>query len=166
MASINGVQIKALHSFMGVEGPTLQGNVYRDGKKLGFWSQDGNGGPDRFEFNEDVLDDVVEKLRISSLIEDEYREIVNADILMYELTKLMEDEKNYKKMAKQGYPIVFLASDGYHVLTFAVRTGKVEDIIQSDRYLQWTKKAKESMYENVEMTIKSYTSLDDFKLVV
>lgn len=40
MASINGVSIKAFKKFRGHEGEELyQGNVYYNGKKLGFWSQ-------------------------------------------------------------------------------------------------------------------------------
>ena len=58
MASINGVSIKAFKKFRGHEGEELyQGNVYYNGKKLGFWSQDAHGGIcDNFEFDETVLE--------------------------------------------------------------------------------------------------------------
>ena len=57
MASINGVSIKAFKKFRGHEGEEpYQGNVYYNGKKLGFWSQDAHGGIcDNFEFDETVL---------------------------------------------------------------------------------------------------------------
>ena len=56
MASLNGVSLKNLKTYAGHEGePCMQGSVYYNGKKLGFWSQDGHGGPDRFDFNENEL---------------------------------------------------------------------------------------------------------------
>ena len=57
MASINGVEVKALKGFEGHEGYCFQGNIYKDGKKLGFWSQDSWGGCDRFDFDESILDE-------------------------------------------------------------------------------------------------------------
>ena len=57
MASINGVQIKSLKSFIEHEGMTAyQGNVYIDGKKAGFWSEDYMCGADHFHFRTDELD--------------------------------------------------------------------------------------------------------------
>lgn len=49
MASINGISLKAMKSFEGMEGTAWQGNVYVGTKKVAFWSQDGNGGPDWFD---------------------------------------------------------------------------------------------------------------------
>jgi hypothetical protein len=43
MASIQGLQVKSLKSYIGMEGVAYQGNLYLNGKKIGFWSQDGNG---------------------------------------------------------------------------------------------------------------------------
>lgn len=52
MAKLNGIEIKNMKSFVEREGLACQGNVYADGKLLGFWSMDGNGGPDRFGFDD------------------------------------------------------------------------------------------------------------------
>ena len=49
MANIRGISIKAVKHFIGTEGPAYQGNVYIGSKKVAFWSQDGNGGPDWFD---------------------------------------------------------------------------------------------------------------------
>lgn len=38
MASINGISLKAMKSFEGVEGTAWQGNVYVGTKKVAFWS--------------------------------------------------------------------------------------------------------------------------------
>lgn len=52
MASINNVTIKSLKNFLGMEGEAWQGNVYIDGKKTGFWSQDAFGAIcDTFDFD-------------------------------------------------------------------------------------------------------------------
>lgn len=49
MANIRGISIKAVKHFIGTEGPAYQGNIYIGSKKVAFWSQDGNGGPDWFD---------------------------------------------------------------------------------------------------------------------
>ncbi len=44
MASIKGIEIKNVKTFRGHEYPTnYQGNIYFNGVKKGFWSQDGWG---------------------------------------------------------------------------------------------------------------------------
>ena len=49
MANIRGISIKTVKHFIGTEGPAYQGNIYIGSKKVAFWSQDGNGGPDWFD---------------------------------------------------------------------------------------------------------------------
>lgn len=49
MANIRGISIKIVKHFIGTEGPAYQGNIYIGSKKVAFWSQDGNGGPDWFD---------------------------------------------------------------------------------------------------------------------
>lgn len=109
MASINGVTVKALKSFKDHEGmDILQGNVYLNGKKLGFWSQDAWCGPDHFGFNEKLLADAVESYKQSDKVASEYKEIFNSELLMFELIKLIDAEKAYKKCVKAGYPILVM----------------------------------------------------------
>ena len=112
MAKINGIEIKNLKSFMGMEGPTLQGDIWYKGKKLGFWSQDGNGGPDWYDFDATVLDDEVKKY----YGEDSYYDL---DCLLYDVVNLKDDEKQYKKFAKNGYKIMATLTDGYHLTYYA-----------------------------------------------
>lgn len=45
MASINGVSLKKITSFEGTEGYAEQGDIYLNGKKVGFFSEDANGAP-------------------------------------------------------------------------------------------------------------------------
>ena len=44
MAKIVRIELKAVKWAVGMEGDFFQANVYMDGKKIGFYSQDGNGG--------------------------------------------------------------------------------------------------------------------------
>ena len=44
MAKMSGVELKSVKYATGMEGGFFQGNVYLDGKKIGFYSEDGNGG--------------------------------------------------------------------------------------------------------------------------
>lgn len=46
MASINGLTVKNTTTWLGREGYATQGDLYLGDEKIGFWSQDGNGGED------------------------------------------------------------------------------------------------------------------------
>lgn len=106
MASIKGVSIKGLKSFRGVEYPiNYQGNVYYQGKKLGFWSQDDWGGPDKYDFNTNVLDKVVEEHYGKN-------SIYNLDCLIGEILNLIDYEKAYKKAIKNHFSAFVVITDG------------------------------------------------------
>ncbi len=160
MASINGVTVKAIKVFKDHEGlPVAQGNVYFNGKKLGFWSQDSWGGPDNFDFNEKVLDNVVDQYRKSSLVDPEYKDIVSAESLISEIIGLTEDEKQYKKMLKQGYVTYVVWSDrglmkGYFTKTFG-------PLIKETAYF---KKFCADCGDPEGKKVKVYSGLDDFNL--
>ena len=123
-ASISGVSLKNLKYFVGHEGGCFQGDVYIDGKKQGFWSQDSWGGPDHFEFDATEIEkrakeyfkknpfvDIVELQRSGKKVEEvdfnnlpmrsELPEIES--ILMDDLASLTDMFKQYKKWAKNGY---------------------------------------------------------------
>lgn len=116
MAEIYGVKITNLKTFMGMEGCAAQGNVRAGNKLLGFWSQDGNGGCDRYDFDVTLLRDAAEKHFAAQPEDWEHRHLYidkngamkeeYVDVLMYELSNLTESEKEWKKMAKKGYPIM------------------------------------------------------------
>ena len=106
MASIYGVTIKNLKKFMGHESPCFQGNVYLDGKKLGFWSQDSWGGCDNYEFDENILSGAVETYKASDMLPDEYRSIAGTDTLMFEIVELLETQKHFKAAVKKGYSVL------------------------------------------------------------
>lgn len=118
MAKIAGFELKAVKSFKDHDGYTIyQGNVYFKGKKLGFWSQDGWGGPDRYEFDERPYNEALVKVTV-----EDYPVLThcfelgltpNMDILMGELIELKDTEKQYKAALKKGYTKVAVLEGGY-----------------------------------------------------
>ena len=178
MAKIYGIELKAVKRFAGHEGEACyQGNVYKDGKKIGFWSQDSHMGCDEYEFDIALLDDVLNKMKTSSYFKKRFMEprakktripikelyeLLDADVLMYTLVTLREDEKLYKKYKKQGYPITMIITDGYHMNAVAFKESVSED--------QLAKKVEEIkasavFFKNAHIETKVYRSLDDFEII-
>lgn len=127
VASINGVSLKKLRYFVGHEGGCFQGDVYLDGKKLGFWSQDSWGGADNFEFSQvpiierakqyyaahPQIDELklygmkLEDIDFTNLPKRNIDNMVEIDAsLMGELVELTETLKWFKKWTSQGYPVL------------------------------------------------------------
>lgn len=167
MASINGIQIKSLKSFRGHEGePLYQGNVYYRGKKLGFWSQDSWGGCDNYDFKEIILNEEVERFRNSDMVKPIYKDIVNLDILLYELTGLMESEKEYKKAIKKGYNSYVEACDGYHYKGYYTKGTNPKAIRDTEFYGKFVDDCRKDMFKDWDGKVKIYTNPDDFKIEV
>ena len=167
MASINGLEVKNLKKFKGHEGEDcLQGSVYLNGKKLGFWSQDSWGGCDNFDFNYKVLQDIALKVAMTDLVEPQYRKYFDVDSLMDMLVKLKEDEKVYNKFCKQGYPCTLLVTDGYHCFYSATKDkSSVENKGFALKYFEpQIKKYREKCFKNQEIKVKIYNTKDDFNL--
>lgn len=163
MASINGIQIKGLKAFRDHEGATIfQGNVYYRGKKLGFWSQDSWGGCDNYDFKEIMLNEEVDRFRNSSMVESQYKAIANLDILLYELVKLMDIEKAYKKAVKKGYKSYVEACDGYHIKGYYTRSNDKKAIKNSEFYAKFVDDCKKVMFKDWDGKVSIYTSPDDF----
>ena len=161
MASINGVQIKSLKSFTGMEGPTVQGTVYLDGKRLGFWSQDGNGGPDRFEFSEQLLEAAVKSYKNSDRVREENKKYFDTSCFLFEVVKLMDTEKMFKKATKV-YPGLIHATDGVYVYSASVNSTDKEAIRNSQFYKGFLEKCKAKLREGFVVNI--YTSVSDFNI--
>ena len=115
MASINGVELKALKGFEGHEGYCFQGNVYKDGKKLGFWSQDSWGGCDRFDFDESILDEACKDFANGFPDDTPHRDIYEEkEVFMGAVLDLKLCEQDMKKEFKKGAKAVYYMTDGFH----------------------------------------------------
>ena len=102
MASINGLTVKNTTTWLGREGYATQGDLYLGDEKIGFWSQDGNGGEDRYELEEKYSD-----IKLYKAVKQLYKDKVltsnrisinyDVDLLMSDLLELQEMEKEYRK---------------------------------------------------------------------
>lgn len=108
MASINGVEVKSIKQFSGHEGePLCQGTIYLNGRKLGFWSQDAHGGDDNFDFDAEMLEKPF--FQAKSVRKDDYYQLVGVGAFIADIVLLSEIEKDYKRMVKKGFPILYVA---------------------------------------------------------
>ena len=133
MASIAGIQVKGVKTYSGMEGFAEQGNLYMDGKKIGFWSQDADGGDDRYEFDKPESEQlfynrIKDYFRKNPPIDESRLYSVNAedvdmghlpqadvnkddiatnpDCFMYNLSNLIDVEKTWKKAVKTGFAAI------------------------------------------------------------
>ncbi len=166
MASLNGVTIKSLKQFMGNEGPAFQGNVYLNGKKIAFWSQDGNGCPiDDFDFVEGFSED-----KFRSLIESTHQykaydgtmEPMSAEIFMGRLLDIIYDEKDYKSLIKQGYGYSIKAESEYAYNAYGAPAACPEAKAVDAAREAFLKEVPPAMQEGLHMTV--YRSLEDFNV--
>ena len=155
MASIKGISLKNIKTFRGMEYPVnYQGSVYFNGKKLGFWSQDGNGGPDHYDFNTTELDKIAE----AYYGEDRF---YNLECLLGEVLTLQEYEKLYKKAVKDGYASVVIITDGYREAYIRIPKDIDKDIIlkKCEQYVEdFTRKSNQK--DKIETLV--FTDITDF----
>jgi hypothetical protein len=159
MASIKGISIKNIKTFRGREYPTnYQGNIYYNGKKMGFWSQDDWGGPDRYDFDTTELNKVAKEYYGEDSIYD-------LDCLIFEILRLVDYEKIYKKAVKAGYDSVVILSDGYAESYIKVPREKNKDKIVKDCEFYIKDFETKSRYKD---KIKKFifTDLEDFNINV
>lgn len=167
MAKINGVEMKAIKTFVDHEGAQIaQANIYLNGKKLGLWSQDAWGGPDHYDGFEDVIIDRAKAFKDGCPKDAKYYDFLDdPDIFMSYLLELSEDEKRYKKYLKDGYITMFTVSDGCHLSMVGYRVNyTIEEIKQ--KYANTVKTMKSKMFKNMTPKEKIYTSINDFSVVV
>lgn len=119
MASINGVTIKSLKTFKDRDGENCyQGTVYLNGRKLGFWSQEGNGSVcDNYDFNTKLLEEPFLMWK-NNLQDYHFYDYLDLEGFLYVLAYLMELEKSIKATIKKGCKYITYSisvADGYWV---------------------------------------------------
>lgn len=127
MAKMYGFEIKGVKSFRGHDGESLnQGNLYYNGKKVAFWSQDAWGGPDTLIYEDldkntlfntkNKLEDAIEKFKSSEYCYDsKFLDYINYESFIEGLVFLNELEKNYKSYTKKGYYTLCVVTNGVNI---------------------------------------------------
>ena len=136
MAKFHGFEIKSMKTFEGHEGPCSQGNVYLNGKKLGFWSNDSWGGEDHFSFSTRELDRLVAE-QVPECSIDCGDTVIPADtsMVLAHLSDMKETEKAWKKEDKKGRALVVMTPESY---SYSVMYGIRKDA-DTKRLLQTAK---------------------------
>ena len=180
MANINGITLKAVKMFRGHEGePCYQGNVYIGTKKIGFWSQDSWGGCDNFMFDKPYSKRKLESI-VKNLNKDKVKthKLPNGNDFVYEyslerlfidLLALQDDEKEFKRVIKNGLKAIMIVTDGYHQISWGLNDNAIDvpnEVLlkQFSKFIEKEKK-KAGFFEENEWhkhIVKIYRSLDDF----
>lgn len=166
MAKINNVEIKNLKSYIGREGVAYQGDVWYNGKKLGFWSQDGNGAIcDTFYFDESLLDKPCQDFYEGFPDSYKYKKFCkNKEVFLNQLVLLKQDEKGIKKMFKKGFPSVIFVTDGFHSAWMGCKDSSDDAFLLKDKSSA-IEKMKEGMFKNVAPAVHIFRP-DGFDITV
>lgn len=167
MASINGIEIKNLKTFRDHEGAQIaQGDVWCDGKKVGFWSQDSWGGPDLFDGCEKIVAQRAKLFAEWYPKEDKYADFQDDPaIFMGHLLALKEDEKTYNKYFKKGYPSLVCVTDGWHYSAQAFAQRLTKASLESDVLKPYIDEMLKGMFMGSDKKVYMYTAKTDFKIV-
>lgn len=179
MASINGLSIKKLKYFQGMDGKMAQGDLYLGNKKIAFWSQD-----DCIEDNLDMEPGYSEyRLRqaIIAAHPEKHEEKIaqngvpytldyDLEYLMTDLLSIKETEKAWKRATKAGYVGLYEMTDGFHVAQWKLSKSLYDRNI---RTVENVKKhiphrelemARASMFSNVTPTERIFWKKSDFTI--
>lgn len=161
MASIFGLKLKGRRTFEGRDWQGNQGNLYIGNKKIAWFNDSGDGGAADIDFYgerqereqyEKQLDEIVKQYYAKHPMTGEYADLTpDVELLIGKLIELMDDEKQYKKYAKQGYPVMIIYRKTEYGMSYyyAFRTSEAAE--------KWIKK------EN-PIVLNRYDSADDFDI--
>ena len=167
MAKINGVELKAIKTFKDHEGCSIaQGNVYIDGKKAGFWSQDSWGGSDSYDLAKKDMEILASRAKDfgEAFPNDKFGIHSDPDILMYTILELNQKEKVYKKYSKQGYSAVIMVDDGYHCCYRPLC--QKHDADWETKFAKDIKEMKSQMFKNCKPNVSYVSGSDYFSAVI
>ena len=113
MASIFGFEIKGLKTFRGRDGEGSQGNIYYNGKKVGWYNNSADGGASDIDFDGDkeqyskmmkLLKEATRKYYERYPLTGQFADLTpNEEIFMEDLVNFTLDEKEFRKYQKDGY---------------------------------------------------------------
>ena len=151
-ATNNGVEIKALKGFEGMEGWTYQGNLYVENKKIAAWSQDSHGG-------------IVDWLTMEPVFSEDKLGSIFADVdsnlgLELAMNELVVLKEAYKKANKDGDGGIFVLCGGFWEKIRLIPAGNTQTPEQLKEEL--LPQCKENFKRNSDPTPYLYTKDEDF----
>lgn len=164
MASINGVTIKNIKKFRGHEyDEVLQGNVYLNNKKLGFWSQDDWGGSDTYYFDTSSLKSALGNYKNGFSKDYRYFKLMDdPEIFFGDLAKLILLESSFKPYFKKGYKAIVAVMNSYDMCWLPIPEDGENDELLS-RYSEQVKQAENDIGGDKKVFV---FRADDFDIVV
>lgn len=151
-ATNNGVEIKALKGFEGMERWTYQGSLYVENKKVAACSQDSHGG-------------IVDWLTIEPVFLEDKLGSIFADVdsnlgLELAMNELVVLKEAYKKAKKDGYGGIFVLCGGFWEEIWLIPIGNTQNPEQLKEEL--LPQCKENFKRNSDPTPYLYTKDEDF----
>lgn len=147
MASIYGFTLKNMVYFQGRDFPGEQGNIYYNGKKVGWYNEPGSGAPPDIDFDGDfeqrrklreLLKDATERYYKAYPLTGEYADLpTDEELFMARLAEFIDDEKAYKRGAKKRLGCMVTYTDRItkkqYRLYLSSKT-EMEKFIAADKY--------------------------------
>jgi len=122
MAQIKGLTIKNITNFKGHEGESCrQGNIYLNGKKVGYYSDSFMMGEATIAFDSKEHRARAEKICVEYYTEnpqERWFPDIEPDIeeLIQKLFELIDREKSYKRNLKKGFSVLATYKQGYSTM--------------------------------------------------
>ena len=158
-----GIAIKGIKTLIGREGEYYCGSVYKNGKKLGDWSQSPYGAiTDDFFFDEAELDDAV--LQWSK--ETQYGGRLDKESFMLALVILTEYFGIYKRALKNGRNCLVIITDEYDMSYRALQCSIPNKYsgLPSDVNILINRYKTDILKSGYNPVVKVFKSFDDFEI--
>lgn len=170
MASIHGLSIKNVKTWMGREGEAIQGDIYLGNEKICFWSQDGNGGIDNYDFermySESKFISLIKELyKGKHITYNEMKIEYDVDLVMEDLTELNDLQNEYIKYRTRGFQGMFVISNPFYRKSIAL-SKDMSKLTNAELLAEFNKEVNEfgnSKGKN-DLEIRIFRDIKDFDI--
>lgn len=164
MARLYGFELKNVKTWNGMEGYGLQADVWFKHKRIGVYTDEGNGGSAYFSFQSIEFDKAIAK-ECPDLAWDFNGEHLNGDLtlLFSRLIDMIDLEKTWKRNVKNGYPSTAVITSGLMYCAIGMLgTDENSCLKELAEYLKNGKIALPTGYDEYEAEV--YCSADVFSV--